>query len=239
MPKKFQVDTGGTLTTDLKAYYKMENANDFYVNAYNLTETGSPVYQTAVITNGLQLGSSNTTKYNSVANDMGITSGSCSMVGWVKFGTIDGNRQVFAMHGDSGTFVRYILRATSTDFTLQRDKEGVGEQNAVYSATVSADTWYHVGGTYDTINARIYVTGTLRATTAASGNGSGGGFEGVVFGVQDAGANFFAKAILDEWGVWNKKLGTAEFVDLYNAGSGQTMVSVEEGGIIMASLAFR
>src|SRR4030042_348420 len=86
MAKVFQVDTGGTLTTELRAYYKLDsNANDFW-STNNGTITGA-TNVAAKVGNGYNFAGVNTYKIaipDSASFD--VTNG-WSVSYWIKFNT--------------------------------------------------------------------------------------------------------------------------------------------------------
>src|SRR3990167_7184819 len=83
MAKVFQVDTGGTLTTNLTNYFKLEDESDFW-DTNTLTNGNSVTFTSAKVNNGANFGSTNTNKYlhNGDANDIGGGNNSISL--WVK-----------------------------------------------------------------------------------------------------------------------------------------------------------
>jgi hypothetical protein len=66
--------------------------------------------------------------------------------------------------------------------------------------------------------------GTLAATIGGGDPGDQNAFS-LGFLAHASGDGFFSSSEVDEFGVWNKKLSSTEIADLYNGGTGQTMVS--------------
>jgi hypothetical protein len=234
MAKQFQVDTGGTLTTNLVAYFKLSDVNDYY-GSFNLTNTNSVAFNTGKVGNAADTGASNTDKRLSVANDLGVTNGNFSVSLWINVTTApatDTSPTPFTLI-DEGTDVNYEIRyadvAGTKKLRFNRGKENVANQFSDYDVTLTTGTWYHIVYTYDGTNIRGYVNNVLRAgPTAASGNGSGSSGEGLFLFV-DYGltASKFFSGLIDEIGIWTKALTTTEINDLYNAGNGQTMTNVQ------------
>ena len=101
-----------------------------------------------------------------------------------------------------------------------------GYDGAVKKATsatgvIVVGTWYHITGTYDGTNLKIYVDGDLKATTACSSTYNFTNPRLVFSHVTTVGGNnkFFNGAI-DEVGLWSRALSAAEVTSLYNAGVG-------------------
>lgn len=229
--KAFQVDTGGTLTTSLVSYYKLEDVNDFW-STNNLTNNASVAFNAGKINNAADAGASNTTKYLNNTGNLGIDGGAVSMAGWVNVTTQPGTGVLASMfsQGSTASQVGYIMYyrdiAGTKYFTWDRLKANVSDTLAQQAWTATAGTWYHVAGTYDGTNIFLYINGVQYASTTASGNGASGINQGFsIFNNTPQTGNFFS-GLTDELGVWNRALTQQEITDLYNGGSGQTMTTV-------------
>jgi len=232
MAKAFQVDTGGTLLDGLLAYYKLEDRTEYYVGGgtYDFTEYGSPTYVAAKVNNGLNLDDSYN-QYDKIANNLGFDV-NVSVAGWVKLSVLPtGPHFAVVDISNLSHIVDMCIRVFSASIVLNRRKNGVGEEEAVYTFAVATGVWYHFVGTYDGANLRLYVNGVLRAgPTAASGNGSVSGFDGFkISGLVEYDTLMNLSGIFDEWGVWNRALIQQEITDLYNGGEGQTMTELVAG----------
>lgn len=233
MAKVFQVDTGGTLTTNLISYYKCEDATDFY-GSNNLTNNNSVTFPAGKVNNGASGGTSNTNKSLSLNSNLGISGGACSISVWVKLLTeITAGRYVFVTVSDAttgtGYDVIYYYNAGSQFVGFYRFKQNVSNDGPTSSGALGTTNWNHFVTTYDGTNVRGYLNGTqVGVATAASGNGSGQSSQTILIAGNQAsgtGPEDFASAIVDEVGIWSKKLSTQEITDLYNGGSGQTMIT--------------
>lgn len=246
MAKVFQVDTGGTLTTNLVAYWKLEDVNDFYAS-YNLTNTGSTPFNAAKVNNGADFGTSNSTKWLRVANNLGITGGNISIALWVKLNTEIGSGIYTFLEQNSNTnqnsyAIQYEYNGGTRRIQFQRKNSGsAGTVTDSYNFTMGTTTWYHLVLTYDGTNLRGYKDGTLiTGPTAASGTGSGGRTDNVSIATENNDLQI-SSSIQDETGIWSKALSTTEITDLYNGGAGQTMddiltVSVNDSVTVAESL---
>lgn len=73
---------------NLKAYYRLENVNDTTSNAFNLTNNGTTLFVPVKYANGADFGAGNSSKFLSIANNLGInntSSGASTFGGWFVF----------------------------------------------------------------------------------------------------------------------------------------------------------
>ena len=238
MAKTFQVDTGGTLTTGLLGYWKMEDATEFY-NGYSVTNNGSVTFVSGKVNNA----SSHTAasqQYLSTTNTGIDTYTNFSVAFWLKkpsyaanmvlLGKAATNKDSFFIQWLSSANMRIQISANGTSFPTPVD----------VSDSLSVDTWYHIVITYQGSNG---ATNYYRNNTSIGGGTAPTGVHNdtspLEFGALTEFAEYFT-GNLDEIGFWNKILSATEIADLYNGGSGQTMVesaTVNAGALLMASLA--
>ena len=114
------------------------------------------------------------------------------------------NNQVFNLYKDATNHLVFNVNGTSAD-------SGV---------VVSADTWYHVTGTYDGSTANIYVNGDLKAIASVAGVNLNANAQNLVLGgnpLADAtlaqGVDF--KGMMDEVRVWSDVRTATEIRDNY------------------------
>ena len=231
MAKTFQVDTGGTLTTNLVSYYKLEDVNDFWAS-YNLTNNNSVAFNTGKVNNAADFGASNTNKSLTIADNLGIDGGNCSLSAWVNVTTAptSGNYMVLvSQYSDTSSKVAYQIAYFNDAGTLKllfgRERVAVAADRIYYTTTLTTGNWYHLAITYDGTNLRAYYNGSLvESPIAASGNGAGTRSSLLSVGVAYTAVNDFYSGLVDEFGVWSKALSATEITDLYNSGNGQTMI---------------
>jgi hypothetical protein len=103
--------------------------------------------------------SSNITVANSTT--LGDTfTGGLSISAWVKYNTLTGTQIIAGMPASAANtspFFSYGLSKTGTN--LSQFRVGLGSANA--NIAVTTGTWYHITGTYDLTNLRLYESGTL------------------------------------------------------------------------------
>lgn len=230
MAKRFQVDSGGTMTTNLIAYYMLEDATEYYEGSgtYDLTNNGTVTFSSGKVNNAANYGDPNTTKYLSSAQTFGIDGGNMSCSMWVKFSTAPTNTTVVFWYQYNDTSkVEYLVFYDNAlgvnTLTFRRNRSGTAVNEIVVTTTLSAGTWYHLVLTYDGSTLEGWLNGSSQGTVASSGSGSStAGGTGLQLSGHFGNANL-VRGLEDECGIWSKKLSNTEVSDLYNGGSGQTM----------------
>lgn len=222
MAKSFQVDTGGTLTTGLVSYYKLGDTYDFY-GSNNLTNNGGATFGAGKYNNGVDFGSSNSTKYLSNSTVTGFPSGTGnrSVSLWVK--PTAASAYVASMGGGtSPSFNQWSIYINSDYTKLGVDNNGNGAVGTSFTA-INDGNWHHIVATWDGSNTNFYVDGTARGSVANATvpvNTTNTYFN---IGNRVAYNDGKVSGMIDEVGVWSKALSTTEISDLYNSGNGQTM----------------
>ena len=229
--KHFQVDTGKTLTTGLRAYYKLEDENDFW-GMNNLTTYGGATFSAAKINFGVTT-SPLAPSYLNVANNGGIDGGSISIAGWVRVANapaVGGSMALFSQ-GSSISKTGYSVLYHNDGGVLKlfafRGRGGIANTGPDIAETLVVGTWYHVVITYDGTNVKLYLNNNLLGSVADSGNGNDltmvshlnvtGGYPGYP-------SSYPWDGMTDEVGIWSRALSTTEIADLYNGGNGQTIM---------------
>lgn len=217
------------LTDNLISYWKLDessgNASDS-VGSNTLTNNGTLAYSAALINNGADFGTTNTTKSLSRTDSLGLTSSSSfSFSGWGKLSTAPSssfNSPLYVkdssatgwisriFYGDSaGTKTLYFQRLTNAALT--------------YSTTLTTGTWYHFVYTFDGTNMNGYLNGSLvvgpsNQSGSVATNGNAAVFAlGQERIIADGG---LWNGQMDECGVWDRALSSTEVSQLYNGGAG-------------------
>jgi hypothetical protein len=219
------------LTAQLASYWKLDessgNASDS-VGSVTLTNNGTTAYVAGKINNSADFGSSGTAKSLRTTNTLGIDGGSCTFSCWVNKNTnlTSGKYTNGAYQNNTTSKVEYRLGIDNGGGTelvnFTRGKTGTADNNAQETLTMTVGTWYHLVGTYDGTNVKLYRDGVLKATTASSGNGSTAPYTaGFSIGNNNDSSSFIQNSlIVDEVGVWTRALTASEITSLYNAGAG-------------------
>ncbi|MBZ5566204.1 MAG: LamG domain-containing protein [Acidobacteriia bacterium] len=233
----FQVDTGGTLMTDLKAYYKLDEASAGATSTdswgtHNLSNFNSMAFNSGKIGNAASSGPSNASKYLAVANNLGIDGGTVSISAWMNpnFTPSGGNWYPIVSQGNSASGAGYMIvyaEKTGTPNIFFVRAKLTSTNRVDYPVTLTQGTWHHVVLTYDGTNIEGWLDGVSVGTTTASGSGSISTNIFQLFrgdGVDNGDLLF--SGLVDEVGVWNKKLSNQEVADLYNGGNADPFSSV-------------
>jgi hypothetical protein len=202
MAKHFQVDTNGTLTINLASYWPMEgNSNDFF---------GSNNGTDASITYGTSFGKVNKGAESNVNNSSKITVSSVTPDAvslWVN-PTSGHNGLILS---DTG-IVKIFYYGTTGVLHLE---DGT---NSHSFGALTTGAWNHIVLNYVSGQYVVYVNGSLV--------GSYTNAQIPVVKLAETSSNN-STTYLDEVGFWTggKTLSSQEISDLYNGGSGQTMVA--------------
>lgn len=214
-------------TTNLVAFYNLENANDDYVNGYNLTNNNTATFTSAKIINGgTFVKTSSQYLSRSYTADLNIGGGDFTVAGWAKRSS-DVYMDVMGMGWDEVTAnLLYAINMRDSgqgvspnrfSFQWHDGSYRILQDNAV---TITNNVWYFFcvrrSGTTISLsvnnNTPVTTTGTLKTTTAGTfcigrtGGGSGGYMNGQA----------------DAIGIWKGyALSDAEVTELYNSGTGQ------------------
>lgn len=230
--KQFQVDTAGTLTTGLVSYYPLEgNSNDFY-GTNNGTDTGSPTYSSG---NGkVNQGVGSFTAGGKInlgsASNLNITS-DFTIAGWINFSDITVGATTIYVQEDVGTYNNMIILRKMAGsghigmFVIHSGTEYDCDTSGT-TAPLTNNTWYHIAYTFQNStcgvlkvnNSTVTLTKTFGTYTTLPDRT---GENAILFGENYAS---FVSAKADEWGIWNTTLSDTNIGDLYNSGSGQTMI---------------
>lgn len=211
-----------------KALYHLSSTTDSSGNGYTLTNNNTVAFNAGKFDNGMDLGTSNTNKYLSIANDMGITSGACSVTMWVKM-TSEPSSTTFAIfeRGDSGIHVRHWIRYIDVAGTkqLQFNRQRENAANDQFAPTITAlgtSVYHHIAYAYDGTTLVGYLDGASIGNVASSGNGiSGVSADYFYLGHSLHATTLYCDAIIDEVGVWNKNLTASEVRKMYAVGKGR------------------
>lgn len=230
MAKVFQVDTGGTLTTSLDAYYKFDTDGSDFWSTNNLTNNNSVSFASAGKV-GNDATFNGTTNYLSRAAPVSTatTAFSCAFwvnvqstsaaVGWVKNGNDQPNPNSTGWA---------IGQGATTIYSAGAKVVVVNSTVAWLNSSTSLTTgWHFIVLTKNSSNVwNIWIDNVQDANsmTGAMGHAPDTKFE--VGRAQENGGGFsYFNGPVDELALWDKTLSSQEISDLYNGGSGQTMVT--------------
>lgn len=233
------------LTDNLTAYYKMNDdalTTDSSGNDNTLTNNGSvPDYSGGLIDYCADFGTTNTTKFFKITEDLGVSSGACSFQCWFKLRTdfATGNETsyagiqtfVFGMTQTTDVYYHLTYRAQGDPgIWFTRDAFSVATVEAIdHTGLLGTSNWYHIVGVHEATGLmKVFVNGskTEGGSNSASGTSNAYATECIIGGLgtawNNAGETNCAKckAYVDEVAYWSRALTDAEVSTLYNSGAG-------------------
>ncbi len=122
-------------------------------------------------------------------------------------------------------YIDYGLRVEGTTNTVSFQISDASNTNrSIASRTaLQANNWYHIVGTYDGSNLRIYINGKLETSTVLSASTLASSTQPIIIGSDAAGDAFPGK--IDEVKLYNYALTSDEVKQDYNHGSSQVLGS--------------
>lgn len=218
------------LTTSIVSYWKLDESSGNpadSVGSNTLTNENTTAFAAALINNGGDFGSTNTTKAFSRTDALGLTyTSNFTYSAWFKLQTAPSNAfQNILYIKDStalGWYSRVFYGDTAGVKTIYAQR--LTNTSVTSATTITTDVWHHFVYTFDGTTMLLYYDGSLlinggtqSGSTDSSANGA------AVFAIgreRIAGDGGFWKGMVDEVGVWSRALSSTEVTSLYNAGVG-------------------
>jgi hypothetical protein len=235
--KRFQKDTVGTLTKDLVAYWKMNEGaslsrNDFW-DGHDLFQTNYPVQASGKLGNAASFNGSS--QFLNAGNDSAFDNPTnFSVAFWIKTGGQgSGSHKIISKHNanDDGWVIQ--INGSAGDYQnkiwIVMQDQSVNVLSRFGSTSLNDNQWHFVVVTRTGQTLAIYIDNV--AETLSEGGGSTGTVGNmsnngeVTVGRRSEAQSQYLSGTLDEFGFWTKVLSSQERADLYNSGSGQTMVN--------------
>ena len=157
--------------------------------------------------------------------------GDLSVSVWVKADDFDNNvAAVVDMHdGDNGYSIAKKTVVNQLSFVVGDGSDKV----EVTTGTLSTGVWYHIVGTNDGTDSKIYVNGNL-ANSVAQGPVDASSRDLYIGKNFSGNETSFWDGNIDEVAVWNDSLSASEVAEIYNLGQGLD-VSVGSGDYTSAA----
>lgn len=205
------------LTSGLVAYYKLDessgNASDS-VGGFTATNN-SVTYWAGLINNGGEFDWS--ASYFSMASNLGLNwpSQNYTYSLWVR-PTSNMSAQTVFFNNVDVTYHNYnYIEFYSWAMRLVRVRGGIAADVLNVAYAMMAGTLYNLVATYDGSTLELSINDVSIGTKASSGNGSSWYSDSSTIWAEVGGGNKF-DGMIDEVGVWNRKLSGAEKTELYN-----------------------
>jgi hypothetical protein len=140
-----------------------------------------------------------------------------SVSAWAKFDGSSVYECIASVDGVGGRVWQLFQWSSNRGLAFQLfNNSGTGAVTPVNSFINASNTWYHVVGTYDGSNIRLYVNGNLEATVAQTGTVRASTAENLKIGSN--GYNEDLEGNISNVSLYNKALTQAEIIRLYNGG---------------------
>ncbi|MDD5696404.1 MAG: LamG domain-containing protein [Candidatus Pacebacteria bacterium] len=205
-------------------WWKMDEATgaivkDYSVNANNGTWSGTGSHWATGKVGGA--GQFNgTDDYIDAGNGASLNPGYISVETWIKFDILDGRfltkwkdavpKSYSFLFWTDGDLLYWVISTTGA--------------NTIYTTSLThpvVNTWYHLVGTYDGTNSKIYVNGVLEATTPQVGT-LFASTPDILLGSQEG--SFLFKGKMDDVRIYNYARTADQIAADYRAGAYRTMV---------------
>lgn len=216
--------TGSTLvsSTDIIAYYPFEgNANDYFGN-YNGTVTNATLTASGILGSAYSL--DGTADYITASPPSTLFDGQSqfSVSCWVKPTTVSSYKCI-ACNRTNTDIKHWVLYRNSG--TLGFDIYGsVSSFGTTSSIGLSAGSWHHIVGTYNSGVSKLYVNGVFGGSSTSGTITTMGTLGSTTLRIgrntESAGTQDF-NGIVDEFGIWKRELTSTEVTNLYNSGAGR------------------
>ena len=215
---------GTGIQSALQAYYKFDENTGTAVGSSTGQNcaifSGSGNWGTGKINSGgVFNGSSDhvdTASFNNKVNWASI-----SVQAWVKTTDITSYPRIVANAWTDSANTGFELWELETDNKFAWTVgNGTTNQSAYQNSAMSFDTWYHVVGTYDGANVKLYVNGTLQTTQPALTGSIALSTYAVGIGYEPPFNSAFVNGSIDEVALWDRALTQTEVTALYGSGSG-------------------
>jgi len=220
------------LSDNLEAYWKLDEESGTRVDSAgsnNLTDNNTVLYGTGIISNAADF-ERDTSEYLSIADNASLSMGDIdfTIVAWIKIETLPStipDAYLVLSKDDAANNREYRLTIGSDDkpqfMALDDD---VSNGSATWGSALSAATWYFIVGYHDASGNEVGISvddGTMVTESYAGGVAdSTADFE--IGCLREGAFTFYFDGLIDEVGVWKRKLTAAEISILYNQGDGLT-----------------
>lgn len=222
----------GDLLTNLIAYWKLDEAsgqrNDS-IGTSHLSDVNTVLSAPGIVSTGADFERS-TSECLSITDNEALSMGDIdfTIACWVKFEAVNVTQYLVAKYNTGTNEREYALLYTTASNRFQLSVSGDGTAFTSVTATTfgaaSADTWYFVVVYHDAANDLIGISINNNAfTTAAHTTGVFDGTSNFNLGALGNTPGSFLDGVLDEVGIWKRKLTANEITQLYNGGFGATL----------------
>jgi len=211
-------------STELAGYWKLDEAQGprtrDLAGSHDGTLTGSPKWvdtglpSTISFDNVAALTFGGASDYVDAGTGVVDTSAAFSVCAWVNmasFSTNSGYQHLVSESATTGASFYLSRRGDTSKFAFTMAASDGGTQTRADSSTTpSLATWYHLCGTYDLSNLRLYVNGALQATSAFSSGFNASGSTLIGAGKESGSLTKHANGTIDDVRIYNVALTAAQ-----------------------------
>ncbi|MFZ2149818.1 MAG: LamG domain-containing protein [Minisyncoccia bacterium] len=227
----FAVDSSGTLTNGLAAYWKLNEASGTRTDSFagnNLSDNNG-VSQAA----GVSAGTSTSAGFNSASSQFLSSASTLTQVGDSSFTFagwfyLNSNATYIPFGKDSGVAGQreFRLRHLANRFDFAVFRPGDTQVTITSPVNTAANNWYFVvvwhDAAADTLNISVNNSVPASQSTGGSLQITTNGSLFTVGSRQFPGSQSYLNGRIDEFGFWRRVLTVGEITNLYNGGSGNT-----------------
>ena len=199
-------------TSDLVAFYKLDNTSDATANSYDLTNTNSVTFSAGLIGNAAQFSGSS---YLSNSSLLSTIPSAGTMALWVFAPTASTGVAISKYDGTPTGGIQIYISDGSVSGNVRNPSS-----NIVASHQHPIAQWFHVALTWSSGTITLFVDGESVASDTYSSIGN----PQVPFllgATSDGGIGGFAlTGKVDAAGIWSRVLTSQEITQLYNSGNG-------------------
>jgi len=230
------------LYIDLRLYYALDEASgdalDSYGFAEHLTETSGTIAATTGKVAGCRDFELGDTEYFTGASSLRnhFEDLDWTIAAWVNLESIATSQYLVSKWNTTGNQRSYglIYNTGTTNFEVLASSAGTSATTTTLPAstfgTPSTGVWYFIVARYDATGDQLAIS--VNAGTVDTASHSGGVFDSTAafrLGARGDGT-LNLDGLLDEVGIWLRRLSDAEVTELYNSGSGRDYAYIISGG---------
>jgi len=228
---EFQVDTDGTLTTNLLAYWKLEDTADSW-STFTLTNGNTVTFVAGKVNNSASFARTSS-QYLQTSSLVTTAVDDFSVSLWVnipdasEYGCFFHNGDPVVAGGDDGWSFG-VGNTTFDNSGSQGNNLLILANGVAWKTAIGAigTGWHHIIVMRDSGTWKGYID-TVLGTTSIGAPSTPTVATMIGANNTDGASSAYWNDKIDEVAIWDKVLSAQEITDLYNSGSGQTMVEVE------------
>ncbi|MHC4642317.1 MAG: lamin tail domain-containing protein, partial [Planctomycetota bacterium] len=192
---KFDDETGSSIATDS-------------AGTNNGTLNGDPTWTTGRFDGALSFDGNG--DYVSFASNDALASESVTVQAWIRLSEFAGMyNPIMIQHLGRDGYYLYVTSYRPSFYLIGGG--GIASALAISPETIETEKWYHVAGTNDGTDIKLYIDGNLKATSPSTGFL---GFDYNAYIGCEPAYSFYYTGLIDDVRIYNRPLGEHEFEDI-------------------------